>query len=131
MNYFVCMGRFAKDPVFFPGKVDGPVSVATFTLAVPRPYIDKETGERGADFVDCIAYSRTADIVGKYWKKGMQALIEGTYTNGSYKDKDGVERRKDRIKVKGIYFTERKKDNEPESENDFEEITDDRLPFVL
>lgn len=74
MNKIILLGNFTKDPEFKNSKNGTPY--ATFCLAVKKKYqINKET--KNADFIHCIAWDKSAEIVMKFGKKGIKALIEG------------------------------------------------------
>lgn len=58
-------------------------AIATFTLAVDRGAKDK-----GADFIRCVAFGKTAEIIERYTDKGRQLAVSGHINTGSY-EKDG------------------------------------------
>lgn len=78
MNKVIEIGRLAKDPEVRQGNT----LVARFTLAVDR------RGD-GVDFINCVAFGKTAEFLEKYFKKGMRLAIEGRIQTGSYKNKEG------------------------------------------
>ena len=78
MNKVILVGRATKDTDYRGGEK----AYARYTLAVDR------YGE-GADFINCVAFGKSADFAGKYIKKGTKILIEGHITTGSYTDKNG------------------------------------------
>ena len=61
--------------------------VGTFTLAVDRR-VQKDKPKE-ADFIPCVVWSKTAEIVGEYCKKGKQVAVEGRIQVRSYDAKDG------------------------------------------
>lgn len=84
MNTVNLIGRLCKDAEMrtFASKKDGDVLQATFTLAV-----DRNADE--ADFIRCVAYGKTAELVEKYTQKGTRCGITGHLKTGSYENKDG------------------------------------------
>ena len=84
MNNVTLIGRLCKDADMrtFKSKNDGDVLQATFTLAVDRNADD-------ADFIRCIAYGKTAEIVEKYTAKGTRVGVTGHIRTDSYEHKDG------------------------------------------
>lgn len=60
------------------------IAVANFTLAVKREIKNDET-----DFISCVAYNKTAELIGKYLDKGSKISIEGRIQTGSYENKEG------------------------------------------
>ena len=77
MNSVQIMGRLTKEPDVRMGQK----KIARFTLAVKR---DKEN----SDFINCVAFDKTADFAERYLRKGKRAIVEGRIQTGSY-EKDG------------------------------------------
>ena len=88
MNKVILHGRLIKDPTFRNSEYG---SYCTFTLVIPDQYVNKSTGERGAAFVDCIAYRHTADFISRYFSKGSYLIMEGHLQNRHYEDRNGTE----------------------------------------
>ncbi len=86
MNKCVILGRLVKDLEL---KKAGETSVVKFTLAVNRRFV-KQGEERQADFINCVAFGKTAEIMEQYLGKGRQIAVEGRIQTGSYKNKEGV-----------------------------------------
>ena len=61
-------GRFTRDPDV--RYTDGGTSIARFTLAVDRRF--KRDGEQTADFINCVAFGKTAEFIEKYFRQGMK-----------------------------------------------------------
>ena len=92
MNKVVLVGRLTKDPVL--RKTANGVSVVSFTVACTRRY--KQEGQPDADFINTVAWNKTADIVAQYTHKGSLVGVEGRIQTRSYDDKDS----------KRVYVTE-------------------------
>ncbi len=89
MNKVILIGRLARDPEM---RTTGTgTSVTRFTIAVSRPFTG-QNGERGADFINCIAWRRQAENIAKYCTKGSQVALEGRIQTGSYDGQDGTKR---------------------------------------
>lgn len=97
------MGRFAQDPE--PRPTPGQVPMVTFTLAVDRDFKD-QSGVRGTDWIDCVAFRGTAEFICKYFKKGRMALVDGRLQVRAWQDKDGNKRRSTEVLVEDIYFAD-------------------------
>jgi len=82
MNKAALIGRLTKEPVI--KYTQEQMCVARFTLAVNRA----KKGE--ADFIGCVAFGKTAEVVERYTNKGSQVGIEGHIQTGSYTNKDGA-----------------------------------------
>ena len=87
MNKVVLMGRLTRDPEVRYSQGGNSTAVAKFSLATPRKY--KRDGEPDCDFINCVAFGKTAEFIEKYAFKGIKLLIEGRWQTGSYTNKDG------------------------------------------
>lgn len=103
MNIVVLGGRFTTDPKITVSSGDDQMTIARFTLAC-----DKKRREDGADFPSCIAFGKTADFIGKYFKKGMRANLNGHIQTGSYTNKEGQKVYTTDVVVEAIEFGESK-----------------------
>lgn len=84
MNKAIITGRLVKDPVISYSQGQSQMQIARYTLASDRPGKDK-----GADFISCVAFDKSAQFAEKYMKKGHKFLITGHIQTGSYKNRDG------------------------------------------
>ena len=85
MNKVILIGRLARDPEM--RTTASGMNVTRFTLAVSRPFQD-QNGERGADFINCVAFQKNAEFIEKYFKQGMRVLISGRIQTGSYTNRE-------------------------------------------
>lgn len=85
MNRCVISGRLTADPQVSYIQGDRPKCVAKYTLAVTRSY--SKTGE--ADFIRCVCFGKSAEVVEKYYRKGTKIIAEGSIQTGSYVNKEG------------------------------------------
>lgn len=102
LNKAILIGRLTKDPELMQSK--NGKKVIQFTLAVNR---DKDN----SDFIACVAWEKTAELIAQYFKKGSQLAVEGEIRTRSYDDK-AVPNRKvyvTEVLVKSITFLESKK----------------------
>jgi single-strand DNA-binding protein len=83
MNNVVLIGRLTKDPDLKFAKGSG-TGVAKFGIAVNRRM---KKGE--ADFINCIAFGKTAETIAQYFTKGSQIAIQGHIQTGSYDNQAG------------------------------------------
>jgi len=87
MNKVILMGRLTRDPdVRYTGEGNS-MAVARYTLAVDRRF--KREGEPTADFINCVAFGKSAEFVDKYLHKGTKMVVSGRIQTGSYTNKDG------------------------------------------
>jgi single-strand DNA-binding protein len=85
MNHVVLIGRLTRDPElrYIPESQN---AVATFTLAVDRPFAK----EKQADFLRVVVYGKQAENCERFLTKGRLAGVQGRIQTGSYKNKDGA-----------------------------------------
>ena len=87
MNKVILMGRLTKDPEIRYTQNNMPV--ANFSIAVNRRF-KREGDTETADFFNVIAWNKTGEFVGKYFKKGQQILVSGRIENRNWTDQQGV-----------------------------------------
>lgn len=108
LNKIIIMGRLTRDPEL--RHTQSGTAVASFTLAVDRDFKDKETGEKATDFIDCVAWRGTGELVSKYFAKGRMAAVEGRLQIREWTDKEGGKRRTAEVVADNVYFGDSKKD---------------------
>lgn len=82
------MGRLVADPEL--RHTPSGVAVATFRLAVDRPY--KVDGNAKADFFSVVVWREKAEFICKYFKKGKPIVVRGRFENREWTNKDGQKR---------------------------------------
>lgn len=86
INNLTLVGRLTKDPdLKYTG--DG-TAVATFTLAVNRNFTN-QSGEREADFINCVIWRKPAETLANYAKKGVLIGVTGRIQTRSYDNQQG------------------------------------------
>lgn len=86
MNKVILIGRLARDP---ESRITASgTSVTRFTIAIGRGK-DQDGNDKGADFINCIAWRKLAENIAKYCTKGSQVALEGRLHSGSYEDRNG------------------------------------------
>ena len=94
MNNVILIGRLTRKPELRYTAGTG-IAMCRFTLAVDRGLSrDKkmemeQKGQPTADFIGCIAWGKTAELVANYLYKGSQAAIQGKIQTSSYDGQDG------------------------------------------
>lgn len=121
LNSVVIIGRLTRDPEV--RYTQSGTAVCNFTLAV-----DKRKKEDGADFIDCVAWQKTAELVSQYLGKGRQCAVNGRLQVRSYEDKDGNKRKAVEVVAESVVFLGGAKEasSEPRQEEVFNE---DDIPF--
>lgn len=86
INNLTLVGRLTKDPEL---KYTGNgTAVATFTLAVNRNFTN-QSGEREADFINCVIWRKPAETLANYAKKGVLIGVTGRIQTRSYDNQQG------------------------------------------
>lgn len=88
------------------------------TIACQRNY-SKEGQEKQSDFINIVAYGKSAEFIKNYFSKGSQILIEGRIQTGSYEKQDGTKAYTTDVIVEHIYFCGSKKQDN--NSNNFEQ----------
>jgi len=86
INNVVLVGRLTKDPdLKYTGNG---TAVATFTLAVNRNFTN-QSGEREADFINCVIWRKPAETLANYAEKGVLIGVTGRIQTRSYDNQQG------------------------------------------
>lgn len=128
MNNVSLMGRLVKDVdlnyIAGSGKAKG-----TFTIAVKRKLKKDES-----DFLNCVVFGKTAEIICQYFFKGDMIGITGSIRNNNYKKKDGTMAYTTNVIVENFTFCDSSKKNSNSNNNlnldDLNFIDDGENPFV-
>lgn len=106
MNKVILMGRLTREPEVRYSQGDNASAVARFSLAVDRRF--KKDGDQTADFINCVAFGKTAEFIEKYGHKGTKFVVEGRIQTGNYTNKDGQKIYTTDVVVEQVEFTESK-----------------------
>jgi single-strand DNA-binding protein len=139
MNKVILIGRLTKDADIKTSSTG--MSIARFNLAVDRRL--KKDNEQTCDFISCVAFSKTAEFLEKYGKKGTKFVVEGSIQTGSYTNKDGNKVYTTDVAVQSVEFAESKvsaQNNDtpapaqasaiPDGFIKVDDIDEDELPFA-
>ena len=88
MNKVILMGRLTRDPEVRYSQGENASAVARYSLAVDRRF--KRDGEQSTDFINCVAFGKTAEFAERYLRQGTKLLVTGRIQTGSYTNRDGV-----------------------------------------
>ena len=101
MNLVVLTGRLTKDIELKSGN-NGKL-YGRFTLAVSRSMKKDEV-----DFINCVAFGKTAEVIGDYCRKGHRIGITGRIQVGRYETAKGEKRNSFDVIVDSLEFLESK-----------------------
>ena len=105
MNHWTGMGRLVRDPEV--RYTQSGKAVASFTLAIDRRR--SGDGNQQVDFIPCIAWEKTADVISQYVTKGQKIAVEGRIQTRSYDAQDGNKRYVTEVVVQSMEFCESKR----------------------
>ena len=88
MNKVILMGRLTRDPEVRYSQGENALAIARYTLAVDRRAARRE-GEATADFINCVAFGRSAEFAERYLRQGTKIVVSGRIQTGSYTNRDG------------------------------------------
>ncbi len=136
INKVILMGRLTRDPEMRHTNSGTPVT--TFSIAIDNGYGDNKR----TDFVNCLAWNKTAEFVTKYFTKGKMIIVIGRITTRSWETQDGKRAYATEVVANEVTFGESKTSPQlntpqtaaqPPMQDDDDDFTpldeDDDLPF--
>ncbi len=126
MNNVTLMGRLTRDPELKYSQAGK--AYCRFSLAVQREFNREE-----ADFINCLAFNKTAETIAEWLGKGRRIALQGRIQTGSYENKNGdtvytVEVVADRFEFIDNSKTQESKNQSYSNNNDVLDDNDD-FPF--
>ena len=116
MNKVILMGRLTRDAEIRYSQGESSTAIARFSLAVYRRF-RRDNEEQTADFINCVAFGRTAEFLERFGRKGTKFVLEGRIQTGSYTNKDGQRVYTTDVVAENVEFAESK--NNSSTGNDF------------
>lgn len=113
MNLVILTGRLTRDPELKFGQSGKAYS--RFSLAVDRPF---QKGE--ADFINCVAFGKTAELIGEYLRKGRKVGVQGRMQMNRY-EVNGEKRTSYDVLVDTVEFLESKAGSSEDSYSGYNE----------
>jgi len=111
INRVILVGRITKDPEM--KQTQSNIAVVSFTLAVNRQFTD-QSGERQADFIQCVVWRKQAENLARFVKKGALLGIEGRIQTRTYEADNGT-RYVTEVVCDSVQFLESKGDSTGET----------------
>ena len=106
INTVILGGRLSAEPEL--KQTQGGTSVCSFSIAVNRKY--QKDGEQATDFINCVAWQKTAEFVCKYFKKGSSICVIGNIQTRSWTDNNGNKRYATEVVADEVKFVDSKGD---------------------
>ena len=132
LNNVTLMGRLTATPVL--NQTKGSTLVTSFAIAIDRRF-KRQGEERQTDFINCVAWQKTAEFISKYFNKGDMIAITGEIQTRKYEDAEGKPRTATEVVINNAYFCGSKRSGEAPAadnvNNNVDNINnfDDDLPF--
>ena len=124
INKVILMGRLTKDPELRHTGKGTPVT--TFSIAIDNGYGDNKR----TDFVNCLAWNKTAEFVTKYFTKGKMIIIaDGRISTRSWETQDGKRAYATEVIAKEVSFGETKSSQQTATQQPMQDDDDDFTPL--
>lgn len=120
MNFFLGIGNLTDNLTL--GETANGIEYTRFTIAVKRGFGDD------VDFIKCVAWKTSAQLMNKYCKKGDKIAVRGELNVRRYEDRHGENRTATEINVISVEFLSPKKNSDNSTKKNLEPIQED-LPF--
>lgn len=109
MNHVSIVGRITGDPEVRYTQGDNSTCIASFTVALDRR---NRNAEQTADFPNCVTFGKTAEIIEKYFHKGMRIGGTGRIQTRTYENREGRKVYVTEIVLEHVEFVESKNSGE-------------------
>lgn len=114
LNVVAIMGRMVKDPEL--KTTNSGKSVCSFRIANDSGYKNAD-GSSQTNWLDVVAWGKTAEFVCKYFPKGSLIAIDGRLQTRQYQDKNGQNRTAVEIVANNANFCGSKESTSPAPQN--------------
>ena len=128
LNCVTLMGRMVKDAEIKTTPTG--TNVTNFVVAVDKAY-NKNNDHPEANFIDCVAWNKTAEFVSKYFQKGSRIVLEGYLQTRTYEDKENKKHKVTEVVASNVHFVDKKSDNSVSQQQDSPSDDDGVEPFSL
>ena len=105
MNRIILTGNIVKDVELI--TTESGKSLVKNSIAVRRNY-KNQNGEYETDFINIIAFGRTAEFMNNYFQKGSRVALDGKIQTGNYTNKEGQKVYTTDVVIENIEFNESK-----------------------
>jgi len=103
LNECLFMGNITRDPEL--SYTPGQVAVIKFGLAINKKWKDQSGNQKEkVCFIDCVAFAKTAEVIGQYVKKGDPIFVRGELDFQQWTAQDGSKRSKHAVNVNSFQF---------------------------
>jgi single-strand DNA-binding protein len=104
INKAILMGRLTREPEL--RHTNSGTAVCSFSIAINNGF-----GENAqTDFINCVAWNKTAEFVSKYFSKGKMIIVIGRISTRSWDGPDGKKNYATEVVANEVAFGESKRD---------------------
>ena len=103
INKAILMGRLTRDPELRHTGTGTPV--CSFSIAIDNGYGEN----RQTDFINCVAWNKTAEFVTNYFSKGKMIIVIGRISTRSWEGQDGKKNYTTEVIANEVSFGESKR----------------------
>lgn len=125
INNVVLVGRLTRDAEL-RFTANG-TATATFNLAVNRNFTN-QSGEREADFVNCVIWRKPAETLANYAKKGTLLGVVGRIQTRNYENQQGQKVYVTEVVCDNFQLLESKKDNNQNNQQNNQSFQQESMP---
>lgn len=110
INKVIIIGNLTRDPEM--RQTPNNQAVTTFGVATNRAWVtQKEEHRNSAEFHECVAWAKLAEICSKYLKKGNLVYVEGYLKTRNWETPEGIKKFKTEIVVQDMIMLEKRRDS--------------------
>lgn len=103
INKAILMGRLTRDPELRHTGAGTPV--CSFSIAIDNGYGEN----RQTDFINCVAWNKTAEFVSNYFSKGKMIIVIGRIATRTWEGQDGKKNYVTEVVANEVSFGESKR----------------------
>jgi len=126
VNKVIIIGNLTRDPEM--KETQNGQQVTTFGIATNRAWTTSSgESKQSAEFHECVAWSKMAELCGKYLKKSKLVYVEGYLKTRSWETEEGVKKFKTEVVVQDMIMLD-KRDSSSESSEEYVPTLNDEAP---
>lgn len=126
VNKVILIGNLTRDPEL--KSTTSGQSIVTFGLATNRQWTTSGSEKRSsAEFHECVAWAKLAEICEQRLRKGMLVYVEGYLKTRSWDMEDGTRRFRTEIVLQDMIILEKRKNGEEDYEGGGTDMSSDEM----
>ena len=117
VNKVILIGNLTRDPEM--RQTPNGQNVTTFGLATNREWVTKDKDRKNsAEFHECVAWARLAEVCAKYLKKIKLVYVEGYLKTRNWETEEGTKKFKTEIVVQDMIMLDKRAAGSEEEEKE-------------